>query len=940
MAAKASDIWSAMSADAREVFGWAAACEKGNPDVGTRALLVGLLRTGGGSNPAVDLLRHFNLAEAQLFDALGSGGGGFEIDPYVRSPMPLYELPTLTANARWCVARAVELQSGSSRPELDSHCLFGAILDSDGTARSGLSELLGRVAPIEVSIDQVSAHYLSWLQGNGISYAEALAKAFPIYSPAGSGHGDQFSAAVAGSDAASWPFLVIVRREAGGGSQSSAAGLGLLTSRGTVLTAVPASEIADAVLADGSVHQLRVLKSEGRLIHAGLDPLPSFSVAPQEIVNAETASEARFAAVTDIGSIQHLTGRFDESLGEAPGVLLYIASDPLPTDCSPLGSPVLDHQGRLAGIVVAALASEPTLLTVLDSATLQAVLALYDAASPPVPISIGNSSGAGNDIVAGTDQLGFEVYVSAFADLITSAHTKPPLTIGIFGSWGMGKSFLLEHIRRTIDQRQTQGICPGPRIHTVTFNAWEYSSTDAIWPALVRKIVKELDQLNSWPRRKRVWTRLQWNLRREWRSLRIRLATSGLVTAVAVAVAVGNSGLTTAIVATGTALGVGGLIKAANDPVGKWVTALFADADYGGQIRLMEDVKHDLDVLERRLHETDDSGTDKVTGRILVVIDDLDRCEPAKAVEVLQAVNLLLNFSSFVVCLGIDARIITAAIEKHYEGLLGTAGASGYEYLDKIVQIPFRIPEPHPDEIGEFIRCQLEVHPEHRSEPPPPPSAATNTSRTEAVTPIPAAETPSHEEPAEAQRPRLRGGPLGGRPEPARHRPAPGGSVAEVPFTGDEQRAFEMFLEYLRPNPRHVKRLINVYRLVRSLGWAEGERLVLDRPAAVLRWLIMWGQWPYTSLVMLRRFDAVGVVSDAWRPDADPLLYLLDQVQGTIDDRVRARHDDDPAKLRGLLAVDGCRLSVDEIKRIRRYTVNFNPAVEEYQQPAPATAAS
>ena len=54
-----------------------------------------------------------------------------------------------------------------------------------------------------------------------------------------------------------------------------------------------------------------------------------------------------------------------------------------------------------------------------------------------------------------------------------------------------------------------------------------------------------------------------------------------------------------------------------------------------------------------------------------------------------------------------DARIVTGAVEKHYEGLLGRAGASGYEYLDKIVQIPFRIPEPSEEEVKFFIGKQL-----------------------------------------------------------------------------------------------------------------------------------------------------------------------------------------------------------------------------------------
>ena len=154
-------------------------------------------------------------------------------------------------------------------------------------------------------------------------------------------------------------------------------------------------------------------------------------------------------------------------------------------------------------------------------------------------------------------------------------------------------------------------------------------------------------------------------------------------------------------------LGVGGLAQAASNPVAGWVTTLFTSSDYGGQIAHMDEIKHDLETLEKRLHDKEDRNEAGRMGSILILIDDLDRCEPEKAVEVLQAVNLLLNFKSFIVCLGIDARIVTGAIEKHYDGLLARTGASGYEYLDKIVQIPFRIPEPNPDEVKAFINSQL-----------------------------------------------------------------------------------------------------------------------------------------------------------------------------------------------------------------------------------------
>ena len=50
----------------------------------------------------------------------------------------------------------------------------------------------------------------------------------------------------------------------------------------------------------------------------------------------------------------------------------------------------------------------------------------------------------------------------AFASLIASPHTAPPLTIGIFGSWGKGKSFLLEHIDREIRRRQDENPDANP----------------------------------------------------------------------------------------------------------------------------------------------------------------------------------------------------------------------------------------------------------------------------------------------------------------------------------------------------------------------------------------------------------------------------------------------------------------------------------------------
>jgi hypothetical protein len=93
--------------------------------------------------------------------------------------------------------------------------------------------------------------------------------------------------------------------------------------------------------------------------------------------------------------------------------------------------------------------------------------------------------------------------------------------------------------------------------------------------------------------------------------------------------------------------------------------------------------------------------------RIVLYIDDLDRCPPEKVVEVLQAVHLMLGFPLFVVVVAVDVRWVRESLLKHYPGLLSNAAlatkadgqptamsaqAQADDYLEKIFQIPFRIP--------------------------------------------------------------------------------------------------------------------------------------------------------------------------------------------------------------------------------------------------------
>ena len=97
--------------------------------------------------------------------------------------------------------------------------------------------------------------------------------------------------------------------------------------------------------------------------------------------------------------------------------------------------------------------------------------------------------------------------------------------------------------------------------------------------------------------------------------------------------------------------------------------------------------------------------------RMVIIVDDLDRCPADKLMEVLQSLVLLTEGTPFVIFLAIDQRVVVTAIETSGKGLYSGAGINGSEYLDKIVQIPFVIPQLADDEKANLCQGYLRPAP-------------------------------------------------------------------------------------------------------------------------------------------------------------------------------------------------------------------------------------
>ena len=119
------------------------------------------------------------------------------------------------------------------------------------------------------------------------------------------------------------------------------------------------------------------------------------------------------------------------------------------------------------------------------------------AASPGVAAVDSDSVFAG-----AIDHLDVEPEARAFARVAASRGVVPPLSIGVFGEWGSGKTFFMEKMHDHVERLQLAAAAAvrdgkptafHTRIVQIRFNAWHYMETN-LWASLVDHIFRELDK--------------------------------------------------------------------------------------------------------------------------------------------------------------------------------------------------------------------------------------------------------------------------------------------------------------------------------------------------------------------------------------------------------------------------------------------------------------
>lgn len=273
------------------------------------------------------------------------------------------------------------------------------------------------------------------------------------------------------------------------------------------------------------------------------------------------------------------------------------------------------------------------------------------------------------DIETSEDLLGYRFHAKLLKEIVLDK-SMLPTSIGIFGNWGYGKSSLMLLLEKEINEEIAMHVAEGntPRILQVRFNGWQYESYETTKYSLIQVLLDSVEKYLSDNRD--VFEKLDILLKRiNLLKLGVLLLKKYVWDKIPNAI---KSNLPQADDLK-ECIGVDDITKFQNEFQNEH-TSLFVTKFRTLLESIVEEAKFDS---------------------IIVYIDDLDRCSGEKMIECIEANKLFLNVKNTAFVLGADERMVERAIKEHYPEIEQDKRqiySPFSDYLEKLIQIPYRLP--------------------------------------------------------------------------------------------------------------------------------------------------------------------------------------------------------------------------------------------------------
>lgn len=299
--------------------------------------------------------------------------------------------------------------------------------------------------------------------------------------------------------------------------------------------------------------------------------------------------------------------------------------------------------------------------------------------------------------------------------IITKIPTNDGMFIGIFGKWGRGKTYFIDEIIRVLSIRNNN------RSKFIKFSAWKYQNTKESWAYLYETMLSSY--LNDSNKKGIIFT-----LEKQIKIIKINLNKHKWSKIISFIILVLLSvyftffiGAISVIKTTISILGFSISLKLyllylrhKNTALGL-VRKYTSKASYSEYLGLQAQIEEDISVLLKTWIKNDNDN------KIYLIVDDIDRCEMSKIVNIIDGLRIILDnkiiHDRLVIITAIDEEILRQAIYSKYNDFeIGkTKDQMFQDYLEKIFIIGLKLDNLNSIEKEEFMKNLLEYNPNNNN---------------------------------------------------------------------------------------------------------------------------------------------------------------------------------------------------------------------------------
>ena len=285
-----------------------------------------------------------------------------------------------------------------------------------------------------------------------------------------------------------------------------------------------------------------------------------------------------------------------------------------------------------------------------------------------------------SDNEAEVDLLGFEYLVDSLIAVLGERHLLP-VTVGVNGDWGSGKSSLMRMAANRLKAEDSDYL-------VIEFSPWVHEDRQDVKTSLIATILDEIASATpdtEHGRLDRLWGLLITLARKSRVSTAPLIAAGASVAGVPPEVAQATVGVVGSVLAASE-----GVSKSSDDPA---ISDLLAPREFRSLFPKL------MDAQERT---------------VVVLIDDLDRCLPDTVVDTLEAIRLFLSVPNTAYVIAAHRQMVESAIDRRYPATERDEGSVGRSYLEKMLQVTINIPplsEPEAETYLTLLLCELHLDP-------------------------------------------------------------------------------------------------------------------------------------------------------------------------------------------------------------------------------------